>query len=102
MKRRSFLSFLGLAPIAAKLATTATVPVPPSSPSLPMPLTSTAGSAAVNIKGCIYKYYQADVPFRRGELVYTDSAIPIGIAINNVDKDHYGFVQVLGPYNPEV
>lgn len=49
----------------------------------------------------MFRYIKAERAYRQGEMVFMDidasKHLPIGIARNNIEKDHYGFVQIFGP-----
>lgn len=109
--RRGFLGFLGAAVAAPFVVNADLITDPAQIPTLP-PLQqvdeawesfiaestrvveSTAHAGPIPQK---YLYIRARADVKKHEIVCVEEGTPVGVAVSDIPKGHYGFVQIHGP-----
>jgi len=95
MQRRSFLQFLGLSPLIAKVVPALIKQKAPEIRAR-IAVAEELGGLISDNHGNAYRSVRAASEFRRGDVVLLQESAVIGVAINNITKGNYGIIQIKG------
>jgi hypothetical protein len=87
MKRRGFLQLLGAA-AAAPFVVNAELIATPAAPPVDLPRVAAGDN--------LYQMIRAHKDLRKGDVVCFEEGKPAGVAVANITKGNYGFMQIRG------